>query len=100
MDRRQHPTPDSCRVSNSQCARSGTLGVGSWILPVLFGVSLAGCGARSAALPTDPGTPFADFAQVHAQLTEACRGVKTLTSELALAGRAGEQRLRGRVVAG
>jgi outer membrane biogenesis lipoprotein LolB len=61
---------------------------------------LSGCGARSATLPTDPGTPFADFAQVHAQLTEACRGVKTLTSELALAGRAGDQRLRGRVVAG
>jgi hypothetical protein len=64
-----------------------------------LGFSLA-CGARSVTLPTDPGTPFADFAQVHAQLTEACRGVKTLTTELALAGRAGEQRLRGRVVAG
>jgi hypothetical protein len=64
-----------------------------------LGFTLA-CGARSITLPTDPGTPFADFAQVHARLTEACRGVKTLTAELALAGRAGEQRLRGRVVAG
>jgi len=51
-------------------------------------------------VPTDPGVPFADFAQVHAQISEACRGVKTLTTELALSGRAGAQRLRGRVVAG
>jgi hypothetical protein len=33
-------------------------------------------------------------------VTEACRGVRTLTAELGLAGRAGEARLRGRVVAG
>ncbi len=58
------------------------------------------CGARRLALPTDPGVPFPDFAQVHAQLAEACRGVRTLTAELGLAGQAGTERLRGRVVAG
>jgi len=69
---------------------------------VVLGVVLSACGARSGSvtLPTDPGTPFADFAQVHDQLTSACRGVKTVTAELGLAGRAGAQRLRGRVVAG
>ena len=52
------------------------------------------------AIPGDAGTPLPDFAAVHATVTEACRGVRTLTAELGLAGRAGEQRLRGRVVAG
>jgi outer membrane biogenesis lipoprotein LolB len=51
-------------------------------------------------LPTDPGAPLADFAQVHTQLSAACSGVRTLTAELALSGRAGDQRLRGRIVAG
>jgi hypothetical protein len=52
------------------------------------------------AIPTDPGVAFPDFAAVHDQVTAACRGVKTLTTELSLSGRAGQQRLRGRVVAG
>jgi outer membrane biogenesis lipoprotein LolB len=65
-----------------------------------LGLALSGCAARAVTLPTDPGVPFNDFAQVHAQLTEACRGVRTLTTELALAGRAGSERLRGRVLAG
>jgi hypothetical protein len=60
----------------------------------------AACGPRRVALPADPGAPLADFAAVHAQVTDACRGVRTLTAELGLSGRAGEQRLRGRVVAG
>jgi hypothetical protein len=34
------------------------------------------------------------------QLSAACTGVRTLTAELALSGRAGRQKLRGRVVAG
>ena len=62
---------------------------------------LSACGTpRRIALPTDSGSPFPDFADVHAQLSAACRGVKTLTAELALSGRAGAERLRGRVHAG
>ena len=61
---------------------------------------MSACAARGVTLPTDPGVPFNDFAQVHEQLTEACRGVRTLTAELALAGRAARAVLRGRVVAG
>ena len=34
------------------------------------------------------------------QLSAACAGVRTLTAEIALSGRAGRQKLRGRVVAG
>jgi len=58
------------------------------------------CAARRIALPTDPGAPFPDFQQVHTQVSSACAGVKTLTAELSLSGRAGSQRLRGRALAG
>ena len=37
---------------------------------------------------------------IHMQLSAACTGVRTLTAEMALSGRAGRQRLRGRVHAG
>jgi hypothetical protein len=65
-----------------------------------FFIALSGCAAKRIALPTDPGTPLPDFAQIHAQLSAACSGARTLTAELALSGRAGRQRLRGRVVSG
>jgi len=55
---------------------------------------------RPIALPSDPGTPLADFAAVHAQLSSACTAVRTLTMEIGLSGRAGSEPLRGRVIAG
>ena len=66
----------------------------------MLGLVSSACAARRVALPTDPGVSFSDFASVHERLTESCRGVRTMTAELGLAGRAGSQRLRGRVVAG
>lgn len=74
-------------------------GVGLWA----FGVSsllLAGCAPRLLSLPTDPGNPLPDFAQIYREATEACADVRTLTAELSLAGRAGGQRLRGRAIVG
>jgi hypothetical protein len=61
---------------------------------------LSGCAARGVSFPADPGQPFTDYAAVHTELARACSGVRTLTAELSLAGRAGTERLRGRVVAG
>src|SRR4051812_26727181 len=61
---------------------------------------LSGCAAKRLALPTDPGSPLPDFAQIHENVSAACRGARSVTAELALAGRAGSQRLRGRVVSG
>jgi outer membrane biogenesis lipoprotein LolB len=63
-------------------------------------VVLAGCAGRRFALPTDSGAPLPDFAQVHQQVSAACRGVRTMTAELALSGKAGAESLRGRVVSG
>jgi hypothetical protein len=51
-------------------------------------------------LPSDQGAPLPGFTEIHTQLSSACVGVRTLTAELALSGRAGRQKLRGRVVAG
>ena len=70
--------------------------LGLWVLSL----ALAACGPRRINLPADPGTPLADFAQIHEQVSSACAGVRTLTAELGLSGRAGDQSLRGRVIAG
>src|SRR3954467_6548851 len=61
---------------------------------------LTACGGRRIVFPTDTGAPLADFAAIHAQVSSACRGVRTLTAELSISGRAGSQRLRGRIVSG
>jgi len=61
---------------------------------------IAGCAQRPLQLPAGTGTPLPDFAAVHAEISKSCAGVRTLTAELALSGRAGDQKLRGRALAG
>jgi hypothetical protein len=61
----------------------------------LAAISVAACGTRRVTLPTDPGTPLADFSAIHARVSETCRGVRTLTADIGLSGRAGEDRIRG-----
>jgi outer membrane biogenesis lipoprotein LolB len=58
------------------------------------------CAPPIVRLPTGPGTPLPDFAAVHAEISKDCAGVRTLTAELGLSGRAGDQKLRGRALAG
>jgi hypothetical protein len=72
------------------------------ILHFAFCIALASCASlpKPITLPSDPGTPFADFAAVHSQLSSACTAVRTLTMEIGLSGRAGDEPLRGRVIAG
>jgi outer membrane lipoprotein-sorting protein len=60
----------------------------------------AGCAHRTIQLPTGAGTPLSDVAAIHAEISKHCRGVRTLTAELALSGRAGGQTVRGRALAG
>lgn len=60
----------------------------------------ASCAARRFTPPADPGAPLPAFAEIQASVTSACASVRTFTAELGLAGRAGVERLRGRVVAG
>lgn len=74
-----------------------SLGGVGWIAGLAFA---AGCATRTFTPPADAGTPLPDLTQVQAQVFRACTGVRTLQAELRLSGRAGEQRLGGRVHAG
>lgn len=60
----------------------------------------AACAAKAPPRPTGPVTPDPSAAGRFQSATAQCRGLSTLTAELALSGRAGDERLRGRVVAG
>lgn len=61
---------------------------------------LSGCAASRFEMPSDPGTPMADAAAAWRQASAPCAGVRSLTAELALSGRAAGTRLRGRIQAG
>ncbi len=63
-------------------------------------LALSACGAKRLALPADAGNPLPDFAAIHSELSRTCSGIRTLTAELSLSGRAGDEKLRGRVHAG
>jgi outer membrane lipoprotein-sorting protein len=71
---------------------------GPWLLLLFLVVS--GCGAKRFTPPSGAGIPFPGYAAAFEQATAGCRGVKTITATLSLSGRAGDQRLRGRVDAG
>lgn len=58
------------------------------------------CAPRAPTLPTGSGTPFPDFAAAYQQATSACRDITTLTLSMALSGKAGSTKLRGRIDAG
>ncbi|MEW6322927.1 MAG: hypothetical protein AB1635_17805 [Acidobacteriota bacterium] len=60
----------------------------------------AGCAARGPARPGGTPTPDAGAEAAFAAATAACAGLRTFTGELALSGRAGNQRVRGRLIVG
>jgi hypothetical protein len=51
-------------------------------------------------LPSGPGAPATDIAEALTQATAACRGIRTLTAEVAASGKAGGQRFRAKLVVG
>src|SRR5688500_5862835 len=55
---------------------------------------------RSPALPTGSGTPFPNFQAAYEEAVSECRSARRVVAELGLSGRAGDQRLGGRIVAG
>ncbi len=63
-------------------------------------LAVGACAPRPLELPSGPGTPFADADAAYTEATRGCAGVRTLTAEIALSGKAGRTRLRGRVLAG
>jgi len=70
------------------------------LVALSLAVAAGGCAARPFRLPTGAGTPAADPAGMFEAASAGCRGVRTLQAELAVSGRSGGGKLRGRVIAG
>ncbi|MBA3638761.1 MAG: hypothetical protein M3541_13950 [Acidobacteriota bacterium] len=68
---------------------------------LLVALTVTACAApRVPALPTGAGTPFPNSAAAYEEAVTECRDAKRIVAELGLSGRAGDQRLGGRIVAG
>jgi hypothetical protein len=69
---------------------------------IVFFASLlaASCGAPLMKLPAGPGTPASDAPAALAEAIKACRTINTFTAEIAVSGRVGGRRMRGRLAAG
>jgi hypothetical protein len=63
-------------------------------------ISSVSCGAPLMKLPAGPGAPTADAADALTQAIAVCRGVRTLTAEVAVSGKVSGQRFRARLSAG
>lgn len=86
-------------------ARSRELGTSRRVV-LLTVVVAAALAARCAGtpshlvLPSGPGQPLNDAAGIAARVFERCADVRTLTAEIGVSGRAGRQKLRGKLIAG
>ena len=58
------------------------------------------CGTPLMKLPSGPDAPAPDAADALTQATAACRGIRTLTAEVAASGKAAGSRFRGRLSVG
>ncbi len=58
------------------------------------------CAPRRLELPTGSGEPFPEYSQALQEATASCRSLRAISAELGISGRAGGQKLRGRVAAG
>ena len=63
-------------------------------------MTVSSCGAPLIKLPAGPGAPAADAAEALAQATASCRGIRTLTAEVAANGQVGGRRFRVRLSVG
>ena len=67
---------------------------------VLAALLAASCAARLPARPAGPDTPDPTAITAFQEATRQCAGLRTMTAELRLSGRAGGERLRGTLHAG
>lgn len=67
---------------------------------MLAAAALASCAARTPPRPAGTATPDPTAAAAFEAATASCRGFRSIEGELALSGRAGGERVRGRVLAG
>lgn len=69
------------------------------LLPATFCLVVA-CAPKAPLLPSGTGSPFPGYQAAYEQATQFCRGVMTITASMAMSGRAGTTKLRGRIDAG
>jgi outer membrane lipoprotein-sorting protein len=62
--------------------------------------SAACAGPPRLALPSGPGQPLDDPGAIASREFARCAGLRTLTAEIGVSGRAGRQKLRARLIAG
>jgi hypothetical protein len=67
---------------------------------IVCAAGAASCGAPLMKLPSGPGAPAPDAAAVLAEAIGVCRGIRTLTAEVAATGKAAGSRFRGRLSVG
>jgi hypothetical protein len=73
-------------------------GARALLLVSLAALATAACGSpRRPSLPSGDGAPFPGFAAAYGQAIEECKAVTSITAQLALSGRAGDTKLRGRI---
>jgi hypothetical protein len=71
------------------------------VLAAVLAFTVAACAPpRPPSLPTGTARPFPEFASAYESATAGCADVRTFTAVLAMSGRAGRTRLRGRLEAG
>jgi outer membrane biogenesis lipoprotein LolB len=70
-----------------------------FVLCSLFFV-LSACAARTPPRPVGTATPDPTAAEAFATATAACKGFRSIEGELSLSGRAGGERVRGRILTG
>lgn len=69
-------------------------------LALVAALVTASCGTPLMKLPAGPGSLAADAANVLSEATATCRGVATISAELAVRGTVGGRRVRGRLLVG
>src|SRR6266487_4068637 len=58
------------------------------------------CAPKPPLLPSGSGSPFPDYQAAYRQATSSCRAIKTMTASMAMSGKVGTMKLRGRIDAG
>jgi outer membrane lipoprotein-sorting protein len=70
------------------------------LVVALSALTMASCAARMPTRPSGAATPDPTATEAFTQATRQCAGLTTLTAELRLSGRAGNERLRGTLLTG
>ena len=67
---------------------------------ILLAVLLSACATRLPPRPAGAPTPDPTAAEAFATATASCKGFRSIEGELSLSGRAGGERVRGRIITG